>query len=109
MRSDRPGARADKRDNPPGADLSRRSAEVPRSTNASPAAGQSRDHPPQPSHPARYDDPLSKQAIPGVPFTPRFPFVERALARAGAEVRLTGLALWRGAKGIYHGNDLTFA
>jgi membrane protein len=52
---------------------------------------------------------LSKQAIPGVPFTPRFPFVERALARAGAEARLTGLALWRGAKGIYHGNDLTFA
>jgi membrane protein len=31
------------------------------------------------------------------------------LARARAEVRLTGLAMWRGALGVYNGNDLTFA
>src|SRR5689334_21911864 len=29
--------------------------------------------------------------------------------RAWAEVRLTGLAIWRGCIGIYHSNDLTYA
>jgi membrane protein len=33
----------------------------------------------------------------------------RFLARARAEIRLTGLAMWRGATGVYNGNDLTFA
>jgi membrane protein len=52
---------------------------------------------------------VSKQAIPGVQLTPRVPFVYRALNRVAAEVKLTGLALWRGSKGVYHSNDLTFA
>jgi membrane protein len=33
----------------------------------------------------------------------------RALLRARAEVRLTGLAVWRGVTGLYNSNDLTFA
>ncbi len=33
----------------------------------------------------------------------------RAYARARAEIRLTGLAVWRGITGIYNSNDLTFA
>lgn len=33
----------------------------------------------------------------------------RAIRRAAAEIRLFGLALGRGARGIYSGNDLTFA
>lgn len=36
-------------------------------------------------------------------------WARRALTRARAEVRLTGLALWRGALGIYSSDDLTFA
>jgi len=39
----------------------------------------------------------------------RLPFLRRAWTRAIAEVRLTGLAIWRGATGIYNSNDLTFA
>ncbi len=35
--------------------------------------------------------------------------VRRAWTRAASEVRLTGLAIWRGVTGIYHSNDLTFA
>jgi membrane protein len=35
--------------------------------------------------------------------------LRRALARARAEVRLTGLAVWRGAAGFYNSDDLTFA
>jgi membrane protein len=35
--------------------------------------------------------------------------VRRALTRARAEVRLTGLAIWRGVTGIYSSDDLTFA
>jgi len=31
------------------------------------------------------------------------------LTRVNAEVRLTGLAIWRGVTGIYNSNDLTFA
>jgi membrane protein len=40
---------------------------------------------------------------------PRLPWVRRAWARAAAEMRLVGLAMWRGVTGIYHSNDLTFA
>ncbi len=35
--------------------------------------------------------------------------VRRALTRTRAEVRLTGLAIWRGVTGIYSSDDLTFA
>jgi hypothetical protein len=35
--------------------------------------------------------------------------LRRGLARARAEVWLTALAIWRGVKGIYHSDDLTFA
>ena len=52
---------------------------------------------------------VSKQAIPGVHLTPGIPFVHRALNRSVAEVKLTGLALWRGMKGVYNSDDLTFA
>ena len=45
----------------------------------------------------------------GAPLTPALPFMNRALTRTAAEVRLTGLALWRGVKGVLYGNDLTFA
>jgi membrane protein len=31
------------------------------------------------------------------------------LARVRVEIRLTALAIWRGAKGVYNGDDLTFA
>jgi membrane protein len=34
---------------------------------------------------------------------------QRTYARARAELRLTGLAIWRGITGIYNSNDLTFA
>src|SRR4051812_15067606 len=33
----------------------------------------------------------------------------RPVAIARSILRLTGLAMWRGVTGIYHGNDLTFA
>jgi membrane protein len=33
----------------------------------------------------------------------------RALSRARAEIKLTGLAIWRGVTGVYSSNDLTFA
>jgi membrane protein len=33
----------------------------------------------------------------------------RALARARVEIRLTALAIWRGASGVYNSDDLTFA
>jgi membrane protein len=35
--------------------------------------------------------------------------IRRVLARARAETRLTGLAIWRGVVGIYNSDDLTFA
>ena len=42
--------------------------------------------------------------------TPPLPsFLRRAASRAHAELRLTGLAIWRGAGGIYSSDDLTFA
>jgi membrane protein len=52
---------------------------------------------------------VSKPAIPRAQLTPGHPFINHALARAAAEVHLTALALWRGLRGIYEGNDLTFA
>ena len=39
----------------------------------------------------------------------RPPFLHRTLLRARGEVRLTGLAIWRGVSGVYNSNDLTFA
>jgi membrane protein len=39
----------------------------------------------------------------------RLPFLRRLVARARAEIRLTGLALWRGSVGLYNSDDLTFA
>jgi membrane protein len=35
--------------------------------------------------------------------------VRRAALRVYAEIRLTGLAIWRGVVGVYQSNDLTFA
>jgi len=35
--------------------------------------------------------------------------IRRVVARARVETRLTGLAIWRGAVGIYNSDDLTFA
>ena len=43
------------------------------------------------------------------PHTPRFSAHRRILARSRAEIRLTWLAIWRGLKGFYHSDDLTFA
>jgi membrane protein len=40
---------------------------------------------------------------------PRFPLTRRLVTRIQAELRLTGLALWRGGIGIYNSEDLTFA
>jgi membrane protein len=40
---------------------------------------------------------------------PRLAFARRWGKRLRAEVHLTGLALWRGAMGIYNSEDLTFA
>jgi membrane protein len=40
---------------------------------------------------------------------PRFPLFGRAAARAHAEIRLTALAIWRGATSFYNSDDLTFA
>jgi membrane protein len=39
----------------------------------------------------------------------RSPTLHRLASRIRAEVRLTGLAIWRGATGIYNSDDLTFA
>jgi membrane protein len=50
------------------------------------------------------------------PATPRLrrsaeasPFLHRTLVRARGELRLTGLAIWRGITGVYSSDDLTFA
>jgi membrane protein len=40
---------------------------------------------------------------------PRFPILRRIATRALAEIRLTALAVGRGAMGVYNGEDLTFA
>lgn len=63
---------------------------------AAPAAARAR---PRHSHPP-YDGPVT---------TTKLSWQRRALLRAIAEVRLLALALGRGARGIYNGNDLTFA
>lgn len=39
----------------------------------------------------------------------RSPILHRLASRIRAELRLTGLAIWRGATGIYNSDDLTFA
>jgi membrane protein len=39
----------------------------------------------------------------------RFPILRHLASRARAEIRLTGLALWRGSTGLYNSDDLTFA
>ena len=43
------------------------------------------------------------------PYAPRFPRLRRTAARAHAEIRLTALAVWRGATSFYNSDDLTFA
>src|SRR5688500_7430037 len=58
---------------------------------------------------ARYDDGVSAEATRAAELPPRLPFVRRAFTRAIAEVRLTALAIWRGAVGFYNSDDLTFA
>lgn len=45
----------------------------------------------------------------GAHAAPRISTVRRAATWLHTEIRLTGLALWRGAVGIYSSNDLTFA
>jgi Predicted membrane protein len=40
---------------------------------------------------------------------PRLPFLRRAVAHGRADIRLTALAIWRGVKGVYNSDDLTFA
>lgn len=40
---------------------------------------------------------------------PRFQILRRLATRARAEIRLTVLAVWKGASGVYNGEDLTFA
>lgn len=52
---------------------------------------------------------MSAQATGGSPHPGRAPFVTRAIARARGEIRLTALAIWRGATGVYNSEDLTFA
>ena len=37
------------------------------------------------------------------------PFIRRTLLRIRGEIRLTGLAIWRGITGVYNSDDLTFA
>jgi membrane protein len=37
------------------------------------------------------------------------PFLHRAALRLRGEIRLTALAIWRGANGVYNSDDLTFA
>lgn len=39
----------------------------------------------------------------------RSPFLRRLASRVRAEIRLTGLAIWRGSTGLYNSDDLTFA
>lgn len=54
-----------------------------------------------------YDWRVSAQAQGPHPI--RFSFFLRVLARVRAEIRLTGLAIWRGLAGFYNSDDLTFA
>lgn len=52
---------------------------------------------------------MSAQATRGAQRPLPLSYIRRALARVWAEIRLTALAMWRGATGVYNGNDLTFA
>jgi membrane protein len=52
---------------------------------------------------------VSAPATRATQLPPRLPFLRRASARARAELRLTALSIWRGACGVYNGEDLTFA
>jgi membrane protein len=45
----------------------------------------------------------------GSPHPTRFSLYRRVLATARREIRLTALAVWRGLKGFYSSDDLTFA
>ena len=56
----------------------------------------------------RVDTPRYDLRVSG-PATRRDRRIRRALARARAEIRLTGLAIWRGSLGVYNSDDLTFA
>jgi membrane protein len=51
---------------------------------------------------------VSGQATRGAQTLP-ISFVRRLVVRARVEVRLTGLAIWRGFTGLYNSDDLTFA
>lgn len=44
-----------------------------------------------------------------VTLSPPAPFVRRAARRSAAELKLTGLACWRGFVGFYNSDDMTFA
>jgi membrane protein len=52
---------------------------------------------------------VSGQPVAAISKGHRQPFFRRAITRAKAEARLTGLALWRGSVGVYSSDDLTFA
>ncbi len=52
---------------------------------------------------------MSGEPTRAIEFPPPLPFLRRALKRSLAEVRLTALAIWRGAVGFYNSDDLTFA
>ena len=56
-----------------------------------------------------YDGRVSGQTTRAGQAAPLVPALRRFAARARAEVRLTALALWRGANGVYNSDDLTFA
>lgn len=56
-----------------------------------------------------YDGRVSGQTTRAGQAAPRFPGLRHVATRARAEVRLTALALWRGANGLYNSEDLTFA
>lgn len=52
---------------------------------------------------------MSGQTTRATQAAPRFPILRRFVIRARAEIRLTVLAIWRGALGVYNSEDLTFA
>jgi membrane protein len=66
--------------------------------------------PPAPAR-QRPADPPAPQLVPPVESHTRHraPLYHRAFLRARAEIRLTGLAVWRGIIGVYNSDDLTFA
>ena len=56
-----------------------------------------------------YDDRVSGPTTGAKQAAPQFAILRRIGTRARAEARLTALALWRGAMGVYNSEDLTFA